>query len=177
MYCTGWPKKVVHFSTHHIFCWNPFRFISNGSKDMACWKKYNFLGHPVHACLHRCIAGQINDDNNVLKAFLSTLTHTRLHALYLCTFGRSLLASVTCRCLPGSLRFSTLSFAADDTCPRPTQGGGGGKVGRGRRALHELRFVRSTQTELNWTPRSSRTRTAATRIYVLRTNRTLTVLV
>jgi len=57
MYCTGWPKKVVHFSTHHIFCWNPFRFISNGSKDMACWKKYNFLGHPVHACLHRCIAG------------------------------------------------------------------------------------------------------------------------
>jgi len=40
--------------TSGTFRWNLFYFILNGSKDIVCWKVYNFLGHPEQSYAIAC---------------------------------------------------------------------------------------------------------------------------
>ena len=64
------------------FWWNPVSFYLNCSKDLICWKMYNFLGHPVSSWLKlmKCTGHRDNTRwlCDVLSYYwtLSVLSHT-----------------------------------------------------------------------------------------------------
>jgi len=71
------------------FWWNPFHFILNGSKDIVCWKMYNFLGHPVHSSKsfsqYKCNGGvQAQTDNHDMRDFITARATISRYMLSLC---------------------------------------------------------------------------------------------
>ena len=45
--------------------------ILNGSKDMMCWKMYNFLGHPVYV---DALTALLSDEQIKLYFFMSRIS-------------------------------------------------------------------------------------------------------